>query len=238
MKLFAWGLFCLTLTLVSCDNSEVTQEETNTKEKVFKAKTNPSADSQKVKLPQRDSIPSSSQSAESEQQKALQKFLKMPLDFPAFKKVKGGSNSGSGGSKIPLYQPDTTGFYYRYLLFPPSKGQRERPSMEGLVVTVFYYGTEVGYWNLNNEELVGISCMKRDSDLGEADLIARDTSSLLNQWGVPQYKENGHWVYSHKNGLLHLKLKGKIVRHWKYYRLQKGIDWKKYWPQIRDQQRL
>jgi hypothetical protein len=170
-------------------------------------------------------LPTKSSVKRSIQQDQLAAFLEAPIDLVAFKKKKGGSNSGSVGTtaKRWFYRPTQPGFLYQYVLFAtPEGGEGQR--FDGFSVVVYKFGKTIGRYEDTNEMLVAIWCRLRDPDLGQADFVGTRVSDLKSRFGEPFATIGDVLVYQQGRRALSVNTKGGIVAWYKYLRLSREID--------------
>ena len=167
----------------------------------------------------------------------LQQLLENPLDLVDFKEQYGPSNSGgiSMNSSV-YYRPDTTGFYYQYMLFYGLKKALNQPVAEEDLfhkfrIQVYYLGEEVGRFSDTTELLVGMESAMTIPVLGELDLFGLDSIVIEDRFGSPLIRKKDYWIYQHHSNALIIGLEGKDhCAWWRYARLSEGVDLSKEQP--------
>lgn len=124
--------------------------------------------------------------------RSLIELFNRPVDLAEYKRKKAGVRGRIIG-KIPwAYRPDTAGNYFEFRLFqkPGSKYPPEK-LYDGLIIRTYRYGNDPGDHYAGNEELIEIESAVPDPDLGQLDLVGKDTGFLSRQFGmnIPSRKE-------------------------------------------------
>lgn len=139
----------------------------------------------------------------------LNAILAAPLNLKNYKAEYGTSNSGSATKQDFFFKPDTVGFYYRYMMFHQLRNiLNSHPSESDLFhkfrIIVYKYGTDVGGFYADNEELIGIECAIKNETLGELDLVGLERSEVEKKFGNPDRVEKKQTFYLSNQTVLSL----------------------------------
>lgn len=162
---------------------------------------------------------------------AMRTLLLDPINLVAYKKEYGTSNSGSAGERGLFNTPEEEGFMYRYMLFHKLRNiLPQRPSESFLfshfVITVFKYGTEVGGFYDENEELMAIECGIDNPTLGEMNVYGMTRDEVIGKFGPPQIISDDLIFYQYQDRVLGVHFEHEKVNWYKFICLNPSIDLK------------
>lgn len=134
-----------------------------------------------------------------EQVKPIQKRSRF-FDHIAFKKVKGGSNSG-GKKKYKYWDvPGDTGMFYRYMLFNTPRNITEVSRFRDCELVVYKLTGEPGFYSDTNEVLIELYCAFPDPDLGKLDIIGKHLDEIKADFHAPGMSEDNTYAYDLGDG--------------------------------------
>ena len=139
----------------------------------------------------------------------LEELLNNPLDLENYKTEYGTSNNGAAATRDLYYQPDTMGFYYRYMLFHKLRNVLvSHPSESDLFykfqIVVYKFGETVGDFYDANEELIAIECAMENETLGDLNLYGMENVEVEQKFGEPDRVEEMQSFYVNDNAVLSL----------------------------------
>jgi hypothetical protein len=176
-----YSLIVLSVLICSCQNEIKSSRHNEPKERVDKVHT-----TETVKK-ENDSIGILSNEAK--------EFLLNPINISEYKKLKGGSNSGSAKNYDFHYKPEFKGFYLRFFVFP-NFGEN------GPELITYRRGKEIGDYIDEDEILIQFFSNRKDEDLKELNLVGVSQKNVIEKLGNPTFKKNGILVYYYDNRIL------------------------------------
>lgn len=176
-----YSLIVLSVLICSCQNEIKSSRQNEHKEKMDKDQTT------EIVKKENDSIGILSNEAK--------EFLLNPINISEYKKLKGGSNSGSAKNYYFHYKPEGEGFYLKFFIFP-SFGEN------GPELITYRKGKEIGDYIDEDEILIQFFSNREDKDLKELNLVGVSQKVVIEKLGTPTFKNNGILVYYYDNRVL------------------------------------
>ena len=221
-------LALFTLVIISCqgkrENSVQKVEEESEAIALSDSITTLDADSIDLLAPDTISNPGIGNTSQEAIRPQLIKLLKDPIDLKKYKKRKRGANSSTRMPNSYDYTPDTVGHHFYYFWFHELRRRyrSEAASTDAVVIKSYIYGKEIGWYSKVDEALIGLKCRIEDEDLGQLNLVGKDTDYLNETYGLVQTQE--FMLGAHQGLLLLLHINNEKVDWFRYRRTNLDIN--------------
>ncbi|GEM_PF-6732623 len=147
-------------------------------------------------------------------------LMEYPIDLQEFKRVKRGALNGAGGPPDFRMKPNQNGFYYCFKLFtkrPPHINEGDY--LQGLVLTVYRFGEDIGYYSDTNEVFIGIKSRFQDEDLGSLNIVGQTLKEVQKNFSGKAIVDNELVLIPSRHNLLVLHMKEGRVEWFNYVKL-------------------